>query len=950
MVRLRTFGGISIVTEANQPVAGAITQRRPVALLAILAASQRSGGLTRDKLAGLLWPDADSERARHSLTQTLYSARRALGVDDLFLIEGTVRLNEARISSDVADFEGALDADDVDAAIEVYRGPFLDGFFISGSSEFEPWVSSRRDQLEERLMASIERLAAEAERSGDVTRAIYLRKHQAAIRPLDSAIAAALVALLARTGNRAAGFRHAQQHAALVRDQLGLSPDPQLARLMRQLRDGSQEAVSTAEPDLPRLVPAMSSRAEREMPEESASIRDAAGAPGAQLGMRESRATRSRGRFRSARARILIAAAVAAVALLAAGVWRYVGAPGQGRRVATVATASGRSRALVVVPFEISGASASASYVGAAAAELLAPRLQVDSSAAVADAAVVLGAWRARGFDRRTEVPLDSILRLARDLRADRLVVGSVVGDRAQTTLDATLLDVATGATVARASVDGPAGTLPTLVRQLAARLLVGEAGDTESIALRWGNSIPALQRYAAARLAERRGDWATSMRYYTAALADDSTFATAALRLAVDANRSGDADVETEALLRAWQQRSLLDSRERTLLTSFIGPRYPLPSTLAEQLAAWEEVARVDARSPEAWEQLAAYLFHEGSRLSTESAQAQAAYALDRSLALDHAFLPAVRLASILRDSTTRPRPGARGQEQGREIAARSDSPLVDTSMTDVRALAMTDLWHARPLGQTARVIGLLDSLAATPQERIDALLAEHSLALEQGRVADALAVTRRLQQLRPDSHAYLRLRVLDALYGAGDTTAGASAAHELAQQADTVFLHFPLERRRRAADGCVIGQWRLAHEDTTAVRSIVVYLQRSEVRRRPPPVSGLPGACADLLDAALAVATNRRDALARVEHVDSLMLTPAVAGNLSGYSHLLLAHLYERLGQRRLALAAIKKRDDMIGWPAYLSTTRQEETRLARMVGDSRPAVGRETGLRAK
>jgi hypothetical protein len=257
-----------------------------------------------------------------------------------------------------------------------------------------------------------------------------------------------------------------------------------------------------------------------------------------------------------------------------------------------------------------------------------------------------------------------------------------------------------------------------------------------------------------------------------------------------------------------------------------------------------------------------------------------------------------------------------------------------------------MADLWRLHPQdpGDTAdppaRAVALLDSFAATPDERIDAVLAAHSLALERGRVADALAATRRLQALRPDSHAYLRLEVLDALYGGGDTTAGAAAARELAQRVDTVFSHFPLERRRRAADGCVIGQWRLAHHDTTALRSIILYLERSEVRRQPPPASALPGACAELLDAALAVETNRRDALSRVEHVDSLMLTPAVAGNAAEYSPLLVARLYERLGQPRRALAAIRKRDEMLGWPAYLATTWQEEDRLAHMVGDAKTA----------
>jgi hypothetical protein len=100
-------------------------------------------------------------------------------------------------------------------------------------------------------------------------------------------------------------------------------------------------------------------------------------------------------------------------------------------------------------------------------------------------------------------------------------------------------------------------------------------------------------------------------------------------------------------------------------------------------------------------------------------------------------------------------------------------------------------------------------------------------------------------------------------------------------------------------------------------------------------------PEACGKLLEVALAVATSRSDALARLDHVDSLMFTSAVAGNAAGYAHLLIARLYRELGHPDRALAAIRKRDYMVGWAAYLATTWQEERRLADAVGDRHAAA---------
>src|SRR3954468_1656642 len=98
MLRLRTLGTASIERDGT-PLAGAATQRRRIALLALLA-SAGDLGVTRDKLIAYLWPERD-DRARHLLNQTIYALRRELGADDLFLGTDPVRLNPQRVTSDI---------------------------------------------------------------------------------------------------------------------------------------------------------------------------------------------------------------------------------------------------------------------------------------------------------------------------------------------------------------------------------------------------------------------------------------------------------------------------------------------------------------------------------------------------------------------------------------------------------------------------------------------------------------------------------------------------------------------------------------------------------------------------------------------------------------------------------------------------------------------------------
>ena len=122
VLTLRTLGGVYIADEQGQPLTGAASQRRLLALLVVLAfAGER--GLSRDKLIALLWPEAGEERARHSLTQALYAARRALDAEDLFEGRGDLRLNRERLRSDVREFEEALEAGDDERAAAAYSRP-----------------------------------------------------------------------------------------------------------------------------------------------------------------------------------------------------------------------------------------------------------------------------------------------------------------------------------------------------------------------------------------------------------------------------------------------------------------------------------------------------------------------------------------------------------------------------------------------------------------------------------------------------------------------------------------------------------------------------------------------------------------------------------------------------------------------------------------------------------
>lgn len=234
MLRLRTFGGLSL-TRGEQNLTGAATQRRRLAILVLLAAAG-DAGLSRDKLLAYLWPESDAARARHVLNQLLYAQRRQAGADALFLGQKTLRLNPKVISSDLGDFEEAVAGGAPAAAVELYRGPFLDGFFLKDAPEFEQWVESQRARLARRCLASLRGLAEAAAAAGMPEDTIGWWRRAAELDPLDTTIALELVRALAAAGDRTGALRHARRHAEHLRSELAVAPDPRLTDLVAELK------------------------------------------------------------------------------------------------------------------------------------------------------------------------------------------------------------------------------------------------------------------------------------------------------------------------------------------------------------------------------------------------------------------------------------------------------------------------------------------------------------------------------------------------------------------------------------------------------------------------------------------------------------------------------------------------------------------------------------------
>ena len=218
---------------------GAATRRRPLALLALIAAAGPRG-MTRERLIGLLWSDRDEAQARHVLAQSLYALRKDLGAEELLLNGGALRLNPAVVTSDVQEFTAALDAGDRERAIALYHGPFLDGFYLSEAPEFERWVEEERARLHARYRAALQGAATQLQ-------SVELWCRLVTDDPLASRPLVQLVRSLIAAGDRVEAQRRLRAHRALLEEER-IPVSPEILALDQELQ------VAVAPPSPPVTV------------------------------------------------------------------------------------------------------------------------------------------------------------------------------------------------------------------------------------------------------------------------------------------------------------------------------------------------------------------------------------------------------------------------------------------------------------------------------------------------------------------------------------------------------------------------------------------------------------------------------------------------------------------------------------------------------------------------
>jgi DNA-binding SARP family transcriptional activator len=228
--------GSPVVQRDGIPVT--FDTRKAIALLALLAVTDREH--SREQLADLLWPDADSAKGRASLRRTLSVTAAVMG-PCLTSSRTAVRLETDQVRIDIREFETLIARPDVaslEQAVQLYRDDFLAGFVLRGCPDFEDWQASVADELRQSLARGLQRLVAACVAVGELERAAQHARRWLQLDPLHEPAHQAIIRLHGWAGQRSAAMRQYRSLVRILDRDLAVRPLPETTKLYDDVRAG----------------------------------------------------------------------------------------------------------------------------------------------------------------------------------------------------------------------------------------------------------------------------------------------------------------------------------------------------------------------------------------------------------------------------------------------------------------------------------------------------------------------------------------------------------------------------------------------------------------------------------------------------------------------------------------------------------------------------------------
>ncbi len=242
MLEIKTLGGL--VLKVNDHVLTDLGSHKAEAILIYLAV--RGGTCNRNILATLLWPDSSESQALTSLRVDLTVLRKYLG-DYILVSRDSVAINpRSQVHLDVLDLESKLLKGDMDAALDIYQGDFLQGFSIRDSLEFEDWCRIQQERINGKVTNVLHSAISRAIETEEYKKGQFYVQRLLELDPLDEQAHRKCMLLFALDHQRARALEQYEKCLEILRSELGAEPSGETQSLYTQILAGERPDSDTS--------------------------------------------------------------------------------------------------------------------------------------------------------------------------------------------------------------------------------------------------------------------------------------------------------------------------------------------------------------------------------------------------------------------------------------------------------------------------------------------------------------------------------------------------------------------------------------------------------------------------------------------------------------------------------------------------------------------------------
>jgi predicted ATPase/DNA-binding SARP family transcriptional activator len=241
-------------------------RRKVLALLAYLAVTGQSH--SRDELTFLLYPKQDRSQAQSNFRSILSYLHKAIGEEWLVADRSRIALSAAEdIWIDVQEFRRLLNRDrnpDTGAeetaeetllsnAARLYRGKFLESFYLKDSPPFEEWQSFQQEDFQEGFAFTQRRLLEIYSARGEIDLSLEFGRRLLQLDNLDEAVHRRMMKLYHLAGRRSAALRQYDSCRKLLARELGEAPDEETDKLFEAIQSRRKAPGTEADLETQRL-------------------------------------------------------------------------------------------------------------------------------------------------------------------------------------------------------------------------------------------------------------------------------------------------------------------------------------------------------------------------------------------------------------------------------------------------------------------------------------------------------------------------------------------------------------------------------------------------------------------------------------------------------------------------------------------------------------------------